>query len=226
MEQIIIRASMFDIDAYSLDYGSFQLINADIPYPSIKSGGWFDFEYTIEDLQKFLSLVYKYKAEKGLFFLWGKEEDMFTYYDCARVALIPKHDQIGTWVKPLSTKNPAVNYASFIEQIMIWGAGFSINRNPGISKKTGKLKPKTSMKDWESFTNRVFPRTETLIKKNHPHAKPEALMRTFLLNHTESGDSVLDTCAGSGKLYELCQEMDLNYVGFEVDPDAYCWSLL
>ncbi len=55
-------------------------------------------------------------------------------------------------------------------------------------------------------------------RKNHPTQKPEGLIERMVLASSRPGDSILDPFSGSGTTLRVCQQLDRNCVGFELNP--------
>ena len=54
---------------------------------------------------------------------------------------------------------------------------------------------------------------------NHPTQKPEGLVERMILASSDEGDLVVDPFSGSGTTLRVCQQLDRNGVGFELNPD-------
>ena len=54
------------------------------------------------------------------------------------------------------------------------------------------------------------------IKRKHPHQKPFFLIRTLIEATTKEGDLVVDPCAGSFVVLEVCQELKRDYLGCDL----------
>lgn len=52
----------------------------------------------------------------------------------------------------------------------------------------------------------------------HPCPIPEEVARNIILTTTQEGDIVVDPFAGSGTILKVAQELNRNYIGFEIDP--------
>jgi site-specific DNA-methyltransferase (adenine-specific) len=52
----------------------------------------------------------------------------------------------------------------------------------------------------------------------HPHAKPLALTRRLISSVTRSGDLVVDPCAGSYGVLEVCRAIRREYLGSDLRP--------
>ena len=53
-------------------------------------------------------------------------------------------------------------------------------------------------------------------QRRHPHQKPKELIRALLEATTKEGDLVVDPCAGSFIVLEVCQELKRDYLGCDL----------
>ena len=58
-------------------------------------------------------------------------------------------------------------------------------------------------------------------KRLHPTQKPYDLISDLIKVHTNSGDTVLDSFAGSGVVLEACNNLGRNGIGIELDEKYY-----
>ncbi len=56
-------------------------------------------------------------------------------------------------------------------------------------------------------------------RRNHPTQKPEALFERIILASSNAGDMVLDPFMGSGTSLRVCQQLNRNAVGIDINPD-------
>lgn len=75
------------------------------------------------------------------------------------------------------------------------------------------------------FTNHSFGNvwTESSLpasQRKHPHQKPKKLIRTLIEATTEPGDLVVDPCAGSFIVLEVCQETKREFIGCDLTYQA------
>lgn len=56
-------------------------------------------------------------------------------------------------------------------------------------------------------------------RQEHPTQKPEGLIERMVLASSNSGDWVLDPFSGSGTTLRVCQQLQRNGVGIEINPD-------
>ena len=56
-------------------------------------------------------------------------------------------------------------------------------------------------------------------RENHPTQKPEGLIERIVLASSDENDSVLDPFLGSGTTARVCQQLNRNCVGIELNPE-------
>jgi len=56
-------------------------------------------------------------------------------------------------------------------------------------------------------------------RQNHPTQKPEALMERMVLASSNEGDLVLDPFSGSGTTLRVCQQLNRNCIGIELNSE-------
>ena len=56
-------------------------------------------------------------------------------------------------------------------------------------------------------------------RQNHPTQKPEGLIERMVLASSDEGDEVLDLFSGSGTTLRVCQQLNRNCTGIELNPD-------
>lgn len=98
-------------------------------------------------------------------------------------------------------------------------------------KKGGYIKPQGSenygtYEDTVSFNNEYYPTNLIRISnanrgsKVHPTQKPTELFEYLIKTYTNEGDIVLDTCLGSGTTAIAAENLNRNWLGFELE-EAY-----
>lgn len=55
----------------------------------------------------------------------------------------------------------------------------------------------------------------------HPTQKPVALYSWLLSKYAKPGDKIIDTHAGSASSLIACHRHELEFIGFELDPEYY-----
>lgn len=56
-------------------------------------------------------------------------------------------------------------------------------------------------------------------RQHHPTQKPEGLVERMVLASSNEADFVLDPFSGSGTTLRVCQQLNRNCIGFELNPD-------
>ncbi len=56
-------------------------------------------------------------------------------------------------------------------------------------------------------------------RQNHPTQKPEGLIERMVLASSNENEMVLDPFSGSGTTLRVCQQLNRNCIGFEINPD-------
>lgn len=55
----------------------------------------------------------------------------------------------------------------------------------------------------------------------HPTEKPLSLIKQLVSNSTKQGDTILDPFMGSGTTGVACQQLNRNFIGYEISPDYF-----
>ena len=109
-------------------------------------------------------------------------------------------DQYGFWIKPISTKNTSRRYSRFVEMIFFYG----------------ELKWNAD-RHWSQYTNVFADLVEG--ETEHPFEKPMSLIKRLILNHSNTGETILDPLLGSGTTLVACKQLNRNGVGIEISPE-------
>lgn len=73
-------------------------------------------------------------------------------------------------------------------------------------------------KDWVEFKNVQSNRKDEYVK--YPTQKPKELISRFVLASTNEGDTVADYYLGSGTTAVVCQELNRNFIGCDINEKA------
>jgi len=57
-------------------------------------------------------------------------------------------------------------------------------------------------------------------QRKHPHQKPRKLIKALIEATTEEGDLIVDPCAGSFIVLEVCQETKREFLGCDLTYQA------
>jgi len=55
-----------------------------------------------------------------------------------------------------------------------------------------------------------------ISKRKHPHQKPKELIKALVEATTNQGDLIIDPCAGSFIVLEVCQELKREFCGVDL----------
>jgi site-specific DNA-methyltransferase (adenine-specific) len=53
-------------------------------------------------------------------------------------------------------------------------------------------------------------------KRKHPHQKPYGLIKALIEATTEKGELIVDPCAGSFVVLEVCRELEREFLGCDL----------
>ena len=111
----------------------------------------------------------------------------------------PRHDDILMFTK---TKN----YKFFLDDVRVPQKYYrSINNMRGANPG-----------DVWTFSHVHYCNTD---RQDHPTQKPEALIERMILASSEENDCVLDPFSGSGTTLRVCQQLNRNCIGIELNPE-------
>ena len=126
---------------------------------------------------------------------------------------ILKTDRVSTWL----LQAPKLK----LVDLLVWSKdhfGFgSYFRNKGEYAFLLQKMPTNSKK----FTNRAFPNiwkegSVSDKQRKHPHQKPFFLLRSLIEATTQENDLIVDPCAGSFVVLEVCQELNREFLGCDL----------
>jgi site-specific DNA-methyltransferase (adenine-specific) len=67
-----------------------------------------------------------------------------------------------------------------------------------------------------SFGNVWEENVVSISKRKHPHQKPRELIKALIEATTSEKDLIIDPCAGSFIVLEVCQELNRNFLGVDL----------
>ena len=88
------------------------------------------------------------------------------------------------------------------------------------TKKNGKTywnSPYSPPRDWIDMN--ALPQAHT-ERNGYPTQKPKELIKRFVLASSNEGDVVADYYLGSGTTAEVCKELNRNFIGCDINPNA------
>lgn len=143
---------------------------------------------------------------------WIWEKPQGTGHLNAKRMPMKSHENILVFYRHLPTYNPQWE----------WGRPYT-STHTGDSTNYGKQADSvTSTSDGRRYPKDVlrFGRDKT-DKHLHPTQKPVALLEYLIKTYTDSGDTVLDNCMGSGSTGVACVNTSRRFIGIELDDDYF-----
>lgn len=126
------------------------------------------------------------------------------------------HEDILVFYKKLPTYNPQKTVGKPNNSK---GKGIrNTNNNYGDFKVVDNHKVLGNLKHPKSILTIPKNHNATMI---HPTQKPVELFSWLIKTYTNEGETVLDTCMGSGTTAISCIETKRNYIGFEIEEDYF-----
>jgi site-specific DNA-methyltransferase (adenine-specific) len=144
--------------------------------------------------------------------IWKKGEHVTGFPNANRMPL-KNHENICVFYRKLPTYNP---------QGLIKIKPKKVRNNPNmkvLGKNNDTLK-KVHVVRYKNFPKSVvsFPRES---KTFHPTQKPEELFEYIIRTYTNEGEVVLDNCMGAFTTAVACDNVNRNWIGFELQSE-YC----
>lgn len=129
------------------------------------------------------------------------------------------HEDICVFYKSLPTYNPQMEDLNGREPNHPQGHGKHVEKNSCYGK-VGRTNP--------TYEDKKHPRSIIRIKavhcnegQSHPTQKPVELLRYLIRTYTNEGETVLDSCCGSGTTAIAAIRENRNFICIEKDPHYY-----
>lgn len=150
--------------------------------------------------------------------IWDKINRPTGFLDANRRQL-RIHEDIAVFYKSQPTYNPQMSVGTASHRR--GAAGNAIlaggkNRCYGVFKLTNP-----------EYTNEKYPTSIVAIDKEHsgnefhPTQKPVDLIRYLIRTYSNEGETILDSCMGSGTTAIACVKEKRHFIGFEIDKGYY-----
>lgn len=144
---------------------------------------------------------------------WIWEKPQGTGHLNAKKMPMKSHENILVFYRQLPKYNPQWE----------WGTPYTSTTYSTHSTNYGKQKDSvTTTSDGRRYPKDVlrFNKAET-DKHLHPTQKPVALLVYLIKTYTDSGDTVLDNCMGSGSTGVACVNTNRRFIGIVLDDDYF-----
>ncbi len=165
----------------------------------------------------FIDLVESNRAWYRYDLIWDKV--LTTGFLNANRMPLRRHEKIAVFYKRQPTFNP-----QFAQGEPLHGKGTAYRTKEGKNRNYGKF---GQTEDTRAGSREKYP-TSILryakphpSKATHPTEKPVALLEYLIQTYTDTGETVLDNCMGSGSTAVACIRSGRHYIGYEQEEEYY-----
>jgi DNA modification methylase len=152
-------------------------------------------------------IVWCYNSQGKTTKQWNKKHDVILFYSKSDTFIF-NSDIVKDSISDLT-------YRRFKKEIDTFGY-YTVLKN---GKRTQYLLADGSLpKDW--FEDVTYISRDNKELTGYPTQKPKELISRFVLASTNEGDVVADYYLGSGTTAEVCQELNRNFIGCDLNPKA------
>lgn len=143
---------------------------------------------------------------------WIWEKPQATGHLNAKKMPMKSHENILVFYRRLPTYNPQwKRRAPYTSTYSSHSTNYGKQKDNVTTISDGRRYPKDVLQ---------FGKAET-DKNLHPTQKPVALLEYLIKTYTDSGDTVLDNCMGSGSTGVACANTNRRFIGIELDEDYF-----
>lgn len=150
--------------------------------------------------------------------IWKKGERTSGFLNAKKQPLRNHEDILVFYGKGSGTYNP-----QFTVGQPLHGRGNLYKTKQGTNNNYGKFD--SSMEDKRKGSTQKYPKSIINIDRPHPPIhptqKPILLSEWIIKTYSNPGDLILDSTCGIGTTLLACQNLDRNYIGFELTNDYY-----
>jgi len=150
--------------------------------------------------------------------IWDKINRPTGFLDANRKQL-RIHEDIAVFYQLLPTYNPQMSIGTALHRR---GAAGNSMGAKGKNRCYGGFKQTNPEYSNEKFPTSIIPiEKEHTGNEYHPTQKPVDLLRYLVLTYTNEGDTVLDSCIGSGTTAIACLKEKRHFLGFELNKEYF-----
>ena len=138
-----------------------------------------------------------------------------------------QHEEIIIFYKRQPTYNPQFTIGKPLHSM---GSSFREKRNANNNYR--KYASENNPTAERTGDTRKYPTSIIRINRKasckmiHPTEKPVEVMENLILTYTNEGETVLDSCSGSGTTQEACIRTGRKYIAFEKDAKIFKQSIM
>lgn len=102
------------------------------------------------------------------------------------------------------------------------GKPYTATRSARATRNYGRFDRATTVNNGNRYPRDVLTFSNgNNASKIHPTEKPVDLLAYMIRTYTDEGDTVLDSCMGSGSCGVACQHLGRSFIGIEKDPGYF-----
>jgi site-specific DNA-methyltransferase (adenine-specific) len=124
------------------------------------------------------------------------------------------HEDILVFYKKPPTYNPIMRKGEAYSKIQ-----HLQDRSKGHMGKTGEKEGYVYNNNGLFYPKTIIKYATEMHKSIHPTQKPIALAEYLIKTYTNEGDTVHDSCMGSGWSLHACRNLNRNFIGFEISDE-------
>ena len=149
--------------------------------------------------------------------VWDKVNRITGSLNCSRMPM-RQHEDLLVFYSRLPTYNPQMRIKERVK--CGWKAGHGEHVGHG---KDSERRVATPLRGNEHFPTSILsvPSGGGDVNGSHPTQKPVALLEYLIRTYTNPGDTVLDSCMGSGSTAIACMRTGRKFIGIEKNADYF-----
>lgn len=144
---------------------------------------------------------------------WIWEKTRATGFLNAHKVPLRAHENVLVFYKHLPTYNPQFTTGKPYKSVKSGAMTSNYHKAKGVNVIT--------QSDGRRYPRDVIKFSSPNAKSYHPTQKPVRLLDYLIKTYTNSGDTVLDNCMGSGSTGVSCVETGRSFIGMEMNDDYF-----
>lgn len=147
---------------------------------------------------------------KAFRYVWVWDKRRVTGFLNAKRQPLRQHEDILVFCRQAPAYNPQFGL----------GKPYKATRR-GSSPNYDRAERTSSVNDGRRYPTSIIDIPSPVAKGRHPTQKPVALMEYLIRTYSSPGDTVIDSCMGSGTTGVACVNTGRDFIGIERDPDYF-----
>jgi site-specific DNA-methyltransferase (adenine-specific) len=152
---------------------------------------------------------------ENLRYEWIWEKTAATGFLNAKKAPLKAHENVLVFYRRAPIYNPEMTAGHTIKRVNASLACHGENYSKAVSVRAPYESTARYPRSVQKFAK------DNRLLNQHPTQKPVALMEYLIRTYTNEGDTVLDSCMGSGTTGVACANTDRQFIGIEMDSKYF-----